>query len=203
MKSLFISPHFDDAIFSCGKLISILKDSTVLTVFGGMPTNKAVCTAYDQKSGFGNAEEAIIARREEDSVAVTALGAEQRYLEYVENQYGEAQDLTKLRKELEKIIEEYDEIYYPLGMKHPDHEMLGNMCQAIETKDKKFYVYADLPYYVDDPELFAERRKSIPDKSYIYRGGDLGKKAIGFSMYKSQMPIMNLYHLLADERYYV
>ena len=203
MKNLFISPHYDDAVFSCGKLISILKDSTVLTVFGGVPTSKAVCTAYDQKSGFDNAEEAVLERREEDAVAVTTLGAEQRYLEYAESQYGEQQDVGEIRRELVEIIEEYDEIYVPLGMKHPDHEMLGNICRGLETKDKKFYVYADLPYYVDDPELFAERRQSIKEKTYVYRGGDLGKKVISFSCYKSQIPIMNIYHLLADERYYV
>lgn len=203
MKSLFISAHYDDAVFSCGKLIAIMEEPTVLTIFGGVPKNKKVCTAYDQKSGFADAEDAVLSRRKEDAVALTILGAKQKYFEYIENQYDEAQDISLLKENLVKLSDNYDEIYFPLGMKHPDHEILGSLCREIEYKDKKIYIYADMPYYVDDPELFADRRKSIKDKSYIYRGGDLGKKMISVACYKSQFPIINSYHLMADERYYV
>lgn len=202
MKSLFISTHYDDAVFSCGKLIAILEDATVLTVFGGVPNNKNVCTAYDQKSGFGNAEEAVLARREEDAVALTTLGAKQLYLDYVENQYGQIQRFSSIEENLVSIAEEYDEVYVPLGMLHPDHEMLGDICRNIETEDKQFYVYADLPYYVDNPDMFVERLKAIEEKSYVYRGGDLGKKMLAAICYKSQFFITNIYHLMADERYY-
>lgn len=202
MKSLFIAPHYDDSVFSCGKLMSIMEDATALTVFGGVPVNKSVCTAYDQKSGFDNAEEAVLSRREEDSIALTAIGVRQAYLHYVENQYGESLNTSKIKEDLIRIIKNYDEIYIPLGLLHPDHEKLGNLCREIETKDKKFYVYTDLPYYVDNPELFVDKLKVIEDKVYVYRGGDLGKKMIAVACYRSQFPITNIYHLMADERYY-
>lgn len=203
MKSLFLSPHYDDAVFSCGKLIAILEEPTVLTVFGGVPQNEAVCTAYDQKSGFSDAGQAVRSRRSEDSVALTMLGAKQAYLDFPENQYGEGRDDKKLEKMLRKAIAEYDEVYAPLGMLHPDHEALGNMMRGLEVGEKVFYVYAELPYYVDNPELFVEKLASIPDRSYVYRGGDLGKKMVSVACYESQARITNMRHLLADERYYV
>lgn len=205
MKSLFISVHFDDAVFSCGKLMADMQDITCLTVFGGMPTNKFVCTAYDQKSNFENAEQALIGRRSEDAAALTVLGCDQRWLDIPESQYGEERNLAELEKEIEEHVKEFDEIYIPLGAIHPDHEIVGNIMRNIarKSKDKIFYTYMDMPYYVDNPEVMVDKLREVKKLKYEYRGGDLGKKMLAIACYKSQVPIVNLYHLICNERYYV
>lgn len=204
MNSLFISCHFDDAVYSCGKLISIIDHPTVLTVFGGIPENKLVLTAYDQKSGFDNAEQAILERRREDAVALTTLGAKQKYLDFVDHQYGEDTNLGDIEKELVRIIRNYDEIYLPLGFLHHDHDLVGSLLnKLIKRKNKTFYVFMDMPYYVDQPLIVAESFNKLPfETNYEFRGGDLGKKMLAIACYKSQVPITNLYHLMCDERFY-
>jgi LmbE family N-acetylglucosaminyl deacetylase len=202
MKSLFISPHYDDAVFSTGRLIAVMEQPTVLTIFGGVPKNKDVCTAYDQKSGFNSAEEAVLARREEDAAALAVLGAEQFWLDYPENQYGETRNLQAITKELAKFAADYDEVYIPLGLTHEDHEAVAVMCGTIVDDSKDFWVYMDLPYYVDQPEVAVDKLRTMEGLEYVYRGGELGKKMTAVACYKSQAPITNLYHLMADERYY-
>lgn len=205
MNSLFASVHFDDAVYSCGRLISIIEHPTVLTIYGGIPENKTVTTAYDQKSGFENAEQAILARRDEDATALTLLGAEQHYLEFVDNQYGQKQSFQKLKKEVNEIVKDYDEIYLPLGFAHKDHETVGSLLNHLvkTNKTKTFYIYFDMPYYADNPLLAAESFNNLPfTVNYEYRGGDLGKKMLAISCYKSQFLIINLYHLMVDERFY-
>lgn len=205
LSSLFLSVHLDDAVFSCGRLISGMEDVTALTVFGGMPKNKLVTTAYDQKSNFENAEQAILGRRNEDATALTLLGAEQRYLEFTDSQYGEEHNIKTIRDQVTDITKEYDEIYVPLGFNHRDHEAVGSLLEYIvkSNKGKPVYVYMDLPYYVDDPESAVDRLRKIElGLDYEFRGGDLGKKMLAIACYKSQVPITNLYHLMCNERYY-
>jgi LmbE family N-acetylglucosaminyl deacetylase len=204
MKSLFIGAHLDDAIFSCGKLISIMEEPSVLTVFGGIPKNGKVCTAYDQKSGFESAEEAVIKRRAEDASALTLISAEQLWFNIPENQYGEKRDISLIQESLEKLVKGYDEVYFPLGLLHPDHEIVGELMRRIVDDKRVYYIYMDLPYYVDNPEIAVNKLQGIKDSElqYSYRGGDLGKKMLSIACYRSQVPITNIYHLMADERYY-
>lgn len=205
MNSLFVSTHLDDAVYSCGKLISIIEHPTVVTVFAGMPQNKEVCTAYDQKSGFNTAEEAINARRDENATALTLLGAESICLDFVDKQYGQANNPLAVKKALNTLIKNYDEIYFPLGFMHSDHHLIGSMLKSLvkANKDKTFYVFMDMPYYVDNPIAAAEAFATLPfPADYAYRGGDLGKKMLAIACYKSQFPITNIFHLMADERYY-
>lgn len=202
MRSLFISPHYDDAVFSCGKLIAIMEEPTVLTVFGGMPKNKEVCTAYDQKSGFNSAEEAIIARRGEDSVALTTIGAKQVWFDVPDNQYSEERDYEEVVHWLTRAFKDYAEVFIPLGLLHPDHIITGELLRGMVDDKRDYYVYMDMPYYVDNPEIAVDQLRKLPSAEYTFRGGDLGKKMLAISCYRSQVPITNIYHLMCDERYY-
>lgn len=205
MKTLFLSVHLDDAIFSAGSLISTYKDADVLTVFGGLPKNRLVCTAYDQKSGFENAEQAITTRRAEDAAALTLLGCKQIFLKHVENQYGEERNIGDIEKEVEDHVQNYDEIYLPLGFGHTDHEIVGEFTRNIihRNQRKNFILYMDMPYYVDNPEGAVDKLRSVKyDLQYEFRGGDLGKKMLAIACYESQARITNLKHLMADERFY-
>lgn len=201
MNSLFISTHLDDAVFSCGKLISVIENPTVLTVFGGVPDAENIVTAYDQKSGFSSAKEAVEARNSENQTALALLGAKNITLDFVENQYDQTNNYADLVKELNKHIQEYDEIYIPLGLLHPDHLTVAQACKEAR-QDKPTWVYMDMPYYVDDPIAAGKALSQLEPNHYEYRGGDLGKKMQAVSCYASQVKITNLFHLMCDERYY-
>lgn len=84
MQHIYLSPHFDDAVFSCGGQIAQLTRSgvavTIYTVMAGDPPKGFVPTALTDelharwKRGM-TAEQALAARRDEDREAAARLGA--------------------------------------------------------------------------------------------------------------------------------
>src|SRR5690554_6399989 len=71
-----VSPHYDDAVFSCGNLLSTLPASTVVTVYSGLPDNPELATDWDRRCGFANAGEAMATRANENGMALASLRAE-------------------------------------------------------------------------------------------------------------------------------
>lgn len=67
---MVISPHFDDAVFSCGHLLAALPGSTVVTVCTALPEKPDILTDWDQRCGFSSAAQAMQARREENRAAL-------------------------------------------------------------------------------------------------------------------------------------
>ena len=57
-KYSFISPHFDDAILSCGAMMVKEDNTEIITVFSGAPININI-TEYDKKCGFKSSFEAM------------------------------------------------------------------------------------------------------------------------------------------------
>jgi hypothetical protein len=56
---LAVSAHLDDAVLSAGQFIAGRPDCVIATVLAGTPSTKAVLTAYDAKTGFNSAAEAV------------------------------------------------------------------------------------------------------------------------------------------------
>ncbi len=77
---MFISPHLDDAVFSCGGYISKLRmlghPVTVVTIFSGTPEGKLSLLARSLHLDWGLPKGAPSIRREEDNRALGILGAE-------------------------------------------------------------------------------------------------------------------------------
>jgi LmbE family N-acetylglucosaminyl deacetylase len=77
---LFISPHLDDAVFSCGGYIGKLRalgfPVSVLTLFSGSPTDKLSLLARALHVDWNLPRDAAAIRREEDRQALAMLGAE-------------------------------------------------------------------------------------------------------------------------------
>jgi LmbE family N-acetylglucosaminyl deacetylase len=61
---LVISPHLDDAVFSCGQLLEVHPGATVVTIFAGRPPPGTPLTDWDSAAGFGPGEDPIGRRRE-------------------------------------------------------------------------------------------------------------------------------------------
>ena len=91
---LAISPHLDDAVFSCGELLASAPGAKVVTVFAGGPPAGASMTSWDADCGFRADDDVIAARRGEDARALEMLGASPVWLPFWDDQYARAPALA-------------------------------------------------------------------------------------------------------------
>lgn len=85
MDWVFLSPHYDDAIFSCGGLIwseaGAGRGVEILTICGGPASDNLSDYAAGLHHRWGTGPEAAVSRREEDAAACALVGAAQRWLD--------------------------------------------------------------------------------------------------------------------------
>lgn len=100
-RALALSPHLDDAAFSCGGTLARLAclgwEVTVATVFTrSMPSPTGFALACQLDKGLAAEVDYMALRRDEDAAACAALGARPRWLDFPEaphRGYGDAQAL--------------------------------------------------------------------------------------------------------------
>jgi LmbE family N-acetylglucosaminyl deacetylase len=89
-RHIFLSPHFDDVVFSCGGTLAVQASvglrPLVITVFGGTPQNtnlSAFALSVHHAMGFSqDATVAVATRRAEDAQAMNLLGVDYLWLDY-------------------------------------------------------------------------------------------------------------------------
>lgn len=196
---LYLSPHLDDAVFSCGGLMA-MQDArgepiSVLTVFAGDPPDYRISPlAAELHARWGKAGPPIAMRRTEDRLACARLGASVVHLEYPDAIYradeagrplytseedlfgnpdsSEAGLLEKLVESLIELGSQQATIYCPLGYGgHVDHRIAR---LAAEKTGEPLYYYADFPY--------AARGRTVPpelgEPSGSWRMIPVGEEAI-------------------------
>src|SRR5262249_49263153 len=128
-----LSPHLDDAVFSCGDLIAASGEAVVATGCAGMPPSAGTLTEGDAVCGVGSARHAITERREEDRAALSALGAAPEWLEFCDAQYGAPLDLAQLKAKLVAVLERSGAatIVVPLGLFHDDHVSAAGVALSL------------------------------------------------------------------------
>ncbi len=88
---LFVSPHLDDAVLSCGGALSVLAShderSVVLSVFAGRPPRKPSLLAREHHETCGLVTHSNWIRRWEDIAACTSLGCAFSHWEYPDALY--------------------------------------------------------------------------------------------------------------------
>jgi len=131
-RLFIVSPHFDDAVFSCGALLAAHSDAAVCTVFAA-PPEQDMQTDWDGKAGFAGAYEAIRARTIEDNNALSVLDAIPVRLPFRDAQYGDSPSIGKLAAALEEAIygSTADTLLMPLGLFHDDHGRVFEACCEI------------------------------------------------------------------------
>lgn len=102
MHHLFLSPHYDDAIYSCGgtiaKLAQAKQQVTVLTVCAGYPSSANIspyAQSLHDRWGFSDhsaANEMIEIRRQEDKNALNIVGADGLYFDIADCIYRHAEE---------------------------------------------------------------------------------------------------------------
>lgn len=182
---IFLSPHFDDAIFSCGGTIAQLVRSgqrvTIVTVMGGdlppvVPDTPIVRELHARWQAGPNP---IPTRQQEDYQAAAALGAEIIQLGVPDCVYrianGQAlypneaslwgdvhpQDRIETYADLtsvEELIAHAHHLYAPLGVgHHVDHQLVRRWAVALAARHPALTLqfYTDFPYMKDSGKITA------------------------------------------------
>ena len=205
--ALVISPHFDDAVLSCGHWLHTNPGAVVATVCSGDPgPGIPASTGWDADAGFATASEATNARRAEDSAALAVLGSGQRLLGFLDNPYRVGRPLDENGCVEEAVAALLDELrpslcLVPLGLLHPDHVGTGLAARAAlrGRPTCTAVAYRDLPYAFmpDWPHLEAEARAAIQAEGVemtLYSTAlpmtdDAKRQAVG--CYASQLPLLD------------
>lgn len=149
-KLLVISPHLDDAVFSCSELLARHAGTLVTTVFSSVPEGFHALTDWDAASGFLSADEAVSARKQEDFAALHMLAAIPQWLDFFDSQYGDTPALETIASSLQDVIEHNrpETIVFPAGLFHSDHLLVHRAMLAVRNAhlEKNWIMYEDAPY---------------------------------------------------------
>jgi LmbE family N-acetylglucosaminyl deacetylase len=171
MKTIYISPHLDDAIFSCGGWIWEQtrrgQEVEIWTICAGdLPPGPLSGLARSLHQSWNLSENAVKIRREEDRKACQIIGAVPRHFSFLDCIYrispqGDAfyetesglfggldpreMDLIdRVRATLADCLPEEAELIVPLGIgNHVDHELTRKAASRLEWS---LSYYADYPY---------------------------------------------------------
>ena len=147
---LVISPHLDDAVLSTGNVLQRLPDCVVLTVLAGNPAAWDRATLWDKSCGFGDGDDVVARRLEENSAALALLGTQGTELSFLDSQYSQVPlDAKELGAAIANEIRwaRALSVVAPLGIGHDDHRLVAAASEhARQECDTDWYVYGDLPY---------------------------------------------------------
>lgn len=170
MSVLILSPHYDDAVYSCGgtiyQLIKQGKSVSILTIMGGIPTlplsDTPILKDLQQRWDLGDNQ--VMERRKEDEAAAKILGARALYLDIPdciyrqyegqalypseESLWGEVQPNDPAHAVLAKQdLDDYSLIYAPLGAgRHVDHQLVRGWALRLQAQGREIRFYQDYPY---------------------------------------------------------
>jgi LmbE family N-acetylglucosaminyl deacetylase len=216
MRWVYISPHYDDGVLSCGGLIH---EQTrhgipveIWTVCGGFPPKGRplsdlalrVHQRWRTKSGRGT----IILRRKEDRTAAAAVGASVRHFSFPDCIYRWSRDGVPLYQDdvfdpphpedagvpemialmLQRGLQTDDVLVSPLSVGHHVDHVLTRL--GVERTGRSLLYYADTPYVLDHPDELEPASRELSSKLFpIYRPG-LHAWLDGISAYRSQMEML-------------
>jgi len=189
MSNLIFCPHTDDAIFSLGDYIFDNNSFTIASAFSGVPTDVV-----------GYKKHTLL--RKEHQEACELIGAKIINNDLLDDVYGK-QDEQLLFTWIKSTINNFNNIYIPLGIHHPDHIFLSDkLFEIMDLYNKKYFIYAELPYRILYPELYQERIDKFKSK------GKLEEVTIKFTKnkinavekYKSQIDNNLIEKLIVEEK---
>ncbi|CAM4107232.1 PIG-L deacetylase family protein [Bordetella tumulicola] len=133
-NTVVISPHFDDAVLSCGAWLATYPGSTVLTVYSGVPPSTVPLPDWDRRCGFERADQAVMARHEENRTAMEILGARGLGLGLLDSQYeGASRETGRITGMLATALTTLRPtvVLMPLGLFHADHLRVSDAALTV------------------------------------------------------------------------
>lgn len=164
-RVLVVSPHLDDAAFSCAHVLAGADDALVVTVFAGHPdTSPRPVGPWDIACGFRPGEDVMTLRRREDDDALRCLGGRGVHLDFVDRQYRERKryDLAAISHRIGESLAAFDPtvVLAPLAIQHPDHRATLRATLALRERkrDRRIWaVYGEYPYVWREPDRAVRR----------------------------------------------
>lgn len=173
-RTVFLSPHLDDAALSCGGLICSQALSgrpvLVVTIFAGLPPLSALSPlAAGLHERWGNPWNPVGAPRQEDRTAMRLLGADCLHLGYLDAIYraggdsflyvadeelfgtprpSEAGLVAQIGSNVASFhMAEGTTLFAPLAAgNHVDHQIVRDAALALESASRSIVFYEDYPY---------------------------------------------------------
>lgn len=145
MKHLVISPHCDDAIFSIGSYLRSIDNVTILSIFAGIPNDN-----------IGKIKHVNL--RKEHERACEVIGAKYINGDFLDDVYTRAKS-KDIIKWLKHQCKNYEKIFVPVGIHHPDHIFVRNIF--IENFKNIDFFYEELPYRIIYPDLSDNLVKTV------------------------------------------
>ena len=195
MAWIYLSPHLDDAILSCGGLIHKQVHSQVIvevwTIFAGDPPEGRISSyAVEQHNRWKPNENYPELRRAEDILACQQIGARHRHLPFQDCIYRQSKNgrwlydtesaifgnisrddestIEIIRTFLRTALKPSDHVVLPLAIgNHVDHQITR---KAMKHIDQQIHFYADIPYVIQQTNNLAKETQKM--KSDIH---DLSK----------------------------
>jgi LmbE family N-acetylglucosaminyl deacetylase len=214
-RHIYLSPHYDDAILSCGGTIALQKLTSlrtlVVTIFGGSGNEPLTPFAaqIQRDTGLGaTAKEAVTLRREEDAAATTRVGADHLWLDLPDAIYRgyNSQDALfgdvsradlAIEEQVAAIVLEIHSraplavIYAPLGIgHHVDHQIVCSAADRLVQQKANVKFYEDFPY-VSSKGALEDRQRELGIKmepEMVEISAQSSDKIKAISMYRSQVP---------------
>ena len=148
---LVVSPHLDDGVLSCGRLLASRPGAVLATVFAGRPEPPLPLSTWDAASGFADGDDVVACRQQEDYRACAALGADPVWLPFLDAQYTTSDTPhEQLIDAIGRTLDAYEPAIaaIPLGLFHSDHRSTSDAAfeAAGRRRQMRTIVYADWPY---------------------------------------------------------
>ncbi len=210
---IFLSPHLDDVVFSCGGLIWELTQRgervEVWTIFAGDPPDAPLSTfAQKLHARWKTSAGAVQTRREEDTAACAILGASFRHFYLPDCIYrldddgeavirdeadlfrpgygGEARLAEQLRRIFEQELSEAARLAVPFTIgEHIDHQLVRRVAGNLR---RVLWYYAEYPYSaVDSTEFLLWQQCPVDSDLPVITRQALEKWQTAAACYQSQI----------------
>jgi len=212
MRWIYLSPHFDDAVLSCGGLIWEQAQAgmpvEIWTIFAADPPPGPLSEFAKENHalwGVNGGREIVAMRRDEDREAARLVGAKLVHFDFTdciyrrspegEYLYNESvfdpphpsdRDLPgQIAKALEPRLRAEDVVACPLTLGgHVDHVLVR---QAAESLRMAQYYYADVPYVVKYPQTLDPMIAELQSEFFAISEAGFLAWLKGVRAYKSQL----------------
>jgi LmbE family N-acetylglucosaminyl deacetylase len=212
MRWVYLSPHFDDAVLSCGGLIweqaRAGVEVEIWTILAGDPPPGPLsdfATVNHKLWGVETGEEVVSMRKLEDEAAATIVQADLVHFgipdaiyrrspggEYLYTQTvmtpprAEDDGLPQtIAEALRSELQAGDRLICPLALGgHVDHIQVR---RAAESLDLPLWYYADVPYLLSYPAALPEAISTFVSQRFDISEAGLGAWLEGVAAYRSQV----------------
>ncbi len=212
MRWIYLSPHFDDAVLSCGGLIWEQARAglavEIWTIFAGDPPPGPLsdfATVNHKLWGVTTGEETVSMRKAEDEVAAGIVGADLVHFEIPDCIYRRSSQGEYLYTEtvmtspraaekglprriataLKSELRQDDILVCPLSLGgHVDHILAR---RAAESFHMPLHYYGDVPYLLNNPETLPSAVTTLESDLFSVSPEGLNVWLEGVAAYRSQV----------------